>query len=476
MLPFYAFGAVSAVNHGAEWSTFANKSYLEYFVAAEYYTLIGAASLHGLSLLISAWLGIMFHRIAQMPPDMNPLEAHLTRRAHKRNKSSVASDYSLMSESVKRLSTPLEDHRKSGDPYETLSRPPSIPFMHTRQGSKDSFASSSRDSRMDLPSRQYQVTAANTARNSVSSMADVKRASAPPRTPRRGTYTEIPLSDAGSPSPSRPNSSRPHSMAAAPVSSQPINASPTRVARFTEAWYASDSLIGRTRERERAMETAGAGNPRSARAYEALSQAYDMDSDSDRENDMRGGPMDVSDDDDDIHMMGDGGSSPINATGHPNPLRSHPTPPKLQVPRLKTPAAPLGEVHHNSRSFSGSHDRTPKTTTTITSSEINNSGGDKKKNSLPRPQSWRFKAPRARDSSIQPEAGLFSASKPYGQLKPSTPPVMVGSGRQVSSGNDFENSGILSQGRGYRRNVSGKVAEEGMAGGEGYSRYSALNI
>jgi hypothetical protein len=53
-------------------------------------------------------------------------------------------------------------------------------------------------------------------------------------------------------------------------------------------------------------------------------------------------------------------------------------------------------------------------------------------------------------------------SRPYGDLKSATPPVMIGTNRKVSSGNDFETkhqSGIYE-----RRNVSGKIAEEGRGG------------
>jgi hypothetical protein len=63
-----------------------------------------------------------------------------------------------------------------------------------------------------------------------------------------------------------------------------------------------------------------------------------------------------------------------------------------------------------------------------------------------------------RSSFAERENGFFS--KPYGQLKPATPPVMVGNGRQVSSGNDYAHQSTLGIGR---RNVSGKVAEEGRA-------------
>ena len=52
----------------------------------------------------------------------------------------------------------------------------------------------------------------------------------------------------------------------------------------------------------------------------------------------------------------------------------------------------------------------------------------------------------------------------YGELKPGTPPLLVGKNRQVSSGNDYVD---LNGARGFSRDVSGKVAEEGRGGLEG---------
>ncbi|KAI5920249.1 hypothetical protein F4810DRAFT_447627 [Camillea tinctor] len=435
VLPLYAFGAMSVVNHGSEWSTILpTDSYNKILVDAEFYALISAGGLHVVSLGISAWLGHIFRRIAYMPPDLNPLEDHLTSRAkHKRNKSSVASGYTVTSEDEKRLSTALDG-----------SRPLSMPFTETRAaGSRDSFGPSKRDSRSDLPSRQYQIVPGNSPRNSAGSAADVKRASNP-RLAQRGTYTEIPLCETGSPT------SRPSSVAAP----QPINASPTRIARFTEAWYTSDSLINRTQQRERAINQA-----EKAQKYESLQQQgrYDVDSDSDRENAMR--PDDFSDDDE----FAPSSSNPIDAMGrlHPNPLRSNP-PPKPSPSPFRYSAPALGEVSANARSASGSQDiadAKPRRQSTLLS--IKGWGGGKGRN---------------RDSSIQTDEHFYA--KPYGELKPATPPVMVGSARQVSSGNDYD----LGAGAGAygRRNVSGKVAEEGLAGAGtgtrgGYSRYSVLN-
>jgi len=81
---------------------------------------------------------------------------------------------------------------------------------------------------------------------------------------------------------------------------------------------------------------------------------------------------------------------------------------------------------------------------------------------------------KMRNSSIQAEGDFYS--KPYGELKPATPPVMqvVGSGRQVSSGNDYDVSSGGAGGVFGRRAVSGKMAEEGRVR-ELVSRYAVLN-
>ncbi|KAI0543006.1 hypothetical protein GGR58DRAFT_5163 [Xylaria digitata] len=462
ILAFYAFGAVTVLKQSEDWDTIIeNKALLPIFIKSEYYGLVSAIGLHAVSLGISIYLCLMFRRISNMPPDMNPLESNLTSRTkHKRNKSSMASSY--MSESSKRLSTPLEDHRRSGAPYEDLSRPPSIPFMQTRRDSQDSFVSSKRDSRVDLPSRQYQITPGNSPRNSprnsVVSPADQKRKSNP-RLAQRGSYMEVPLHETNSPS--RPSST---------LNSQPINASPTRVAKFTEAWYASESLINRTQQRQRAMNATERTAAERSKAYEALNQQYgDNESDSERENSMR--PDDVSD------LEDDDGPINISANMHPNPLRLNPhpgTPPRearkapFELRDSRQPSQPvLTEMSSNRRSVSGSQDivdaqsaPAPARRPTILS------GWGRRKGN--------------RNSSIQADDQFYS--KPYGELKSATPPIPYGEekglkvteGRQVSSGNDYDLGSASNMG--YRRKVSGVAAEEGRAGPTSrYSRYSVLN-
>ncbi|KAI0196083.1 hypothetical protein EV127DRAFT_381004 [Xylaria flabelliformis] len=465
ILPFYAFGAITVSKQSNDWDTIiGNKTLLPIFIESEYYGLISALGLHAVSLFISLYLGLMFKRIADMPPDMNPLESNLTSRAkHKRNKSSMASTSTAMSEDGKRLSTPLEDRRRSGAPYDDLSRPPSIPFMHTRSGSQGSFASSNRDSRVDLPSRQYQITPGNSPRNSVASPADQKRKSNP-KLAQRGSYIEVPLHQTGSPSSSRPSSV---------ANPEPVNVSPARMTKFTEAWYASESLINRTQQRQRAQNASERTAAERSRAYEALNQRYgDDESDSEEENAMR--PEDVSDLEDD--------DDPINVSRnmHPSPLRLNPVPstpprdggstprqkstPKLRDSQQSQPV--LIEMSPNRRSVSGSQDIADAQPAPAPARRPTILGG------------WaRIKGNR--NSSIQADDQFYS--KPYGELKSATPPIPYGNekeetkgsaGRQVSSGNDYDlGSGTNA---GYRRKISGRAAEEGMAGPR-YSRYSVLN-
>ncbi|KAK7754040.1 hypothetical protein SLS62_003885 [Diatrype stigma] len=541
----YAFGAVVVHSQGGEWATLL-KSGSEgqglaatVLVPAEYWALVGAAGLHAASLGVSTYLALMFRRIARMPPDLNPLEDHLTRRAHKRNKSSVATTVASWesiadgsSSNTKRISTRLEEQRRSGAPYEDLAvRPPSIPFMHTRTGSKESFASSAtltspttpnakRDSRADLPSRQYQILPGKGSPASANTNAKRMSAPPPPSRQQRGSYAEIPLHD---PVPLPLVTSRPASIAgsqslyninSSSSSSSSKPSTPTtggpRTPRFTETWYASDSLVGRTQERLRAAEEEEKQQqeekPRSnAIAYAAILQPYDnpFDSDSDesdRENHKATATMgpdrryeqlsDSYDEDESDYDDEAGGEGEGRMSLYPDPLRAHPpikhtgrkNTPSPQRPRPKTPfrqplTAALSVINPNARSASGSRDI------------VDEASSGAYKLSVPKAGDRAAGAGsgsglgRNRDSSIQPEDAFYA--RPYGDLKPATPPVMlVGSrrsARQVSSGHDYYDLGSAGNGgygpRSYRRNVSGKVAEEGLAGpaaaqqtGGGYSR------
>jgi len=188
IIPFYAFTALVANTKHDTWQVILeNQDLTPIFSKVVFYLATVGGGLHLVSLADSLYLAVTFRKITKLPPDMNPLEDNLTSR-HKRNKSSI-STATILTEKEKRLSAPVESKRSSGSPYEDLSRPPTIPFFHTRTQSTDSFSTykdtppPSRDARADLPSRQYQLPS-NSPRTSVT---DLKRQSY--NSPKRTSYT-----------------------------------------------------------------------------------------------------------------------------------------------------------------------------------------------------------------------------------------------------------------------------------------------
>lgn len=486
------------------------QSLMEYFLPSLYYTLIGGGAMHFLSLCIGIWLALKFKQIARMPPDCNPLEDHLTSRQHKRNKSSMTAASTFATEDEKRLSTPIYGRRYSGVPNDDLSRPPSIPFHATRSSPRSSFGSA------DFPARQYQITPGNSPKNSPRNSAtgeDLKRMSgapssplsskpAPPphRSPWRGSYSsyaEVPTQDIVPDSPrSYGHQSRPSTGAVAShhpaITNAPDTAALPRPAKFTESWYASESLINRTQERnrainaaERAAEKRAAEQRKMVLGYESLSHPYDTrdsDSESDYEDGENGGRNGYR------GLMSPGADELDENDGdlasqHPNPLRSNPSlvnfaqttgkqsrRPNSEIHPIMRKSSALSEIDLNDGRVSGNQQSGKKAGGDITDEKPARSYGGLKA-SLSKRYTWAG-GPRNRDSSIQPESDFYS--KPYGELKSATPPVMIGSDRQVSSGNDLDLSGAGGGEAAKRyfsfgkRNVSGKVAEEGR--GIGWAR------
>jgi hypothetical protein len=384
VIPFYAFSALESsaqyklaqtgTGKDGQWSSLlpAGQTLMPILSGTAFLCSVIAGGLHVISLGLSLWLAVTFRKITKLPPDMNPLEDNLTSR-HKRNKSSMSVSTTI---SEKRISEPLESKRKSGAPYEELARPPTIPFFHTRQGSTESFSTynstppGSRDSRLDLPSRQYQIQS-NSPRTSI---VDLKRASyhAPISPAKRATYTEVPLSETASQRSSRQG-----------------------MGNLTEAWYTADSLPASKTNR---------ATPHKA-AYHPL--------------------FNNKDEEDDI-------TSAVS-TNHPNPLEANPPTPRLNEPTRKSPRkSALSEISLNQ-------------------SAVSQDLADQS---------------RQQDDAPEGKSNQFK-SKFYGELRAATPPVMIGSanGRQVSSGTDFPaKKGFKGFGK---RDVSGKVAEEGRGGASG---------
>ncbi|KAM0438882.1 hypothetical protein ACHAPT_001643 [Fusarium lateritium] len=426
---FYAFGALSVYNNGDKWQTrLSDQSLMDYFRPTVWYTLISSGGVHVITMCIAAWLCWTFRKISQMPPDMNPLESHLTARPkHKRNKSSLATFSTVDNES--RMSTAASDRRQSIIPHQGvhdgIEPPRAVPFTHTRNGSSTTVGS--RASRSNPPaSPQYQrvpTTPRRDRRDSAASKATTRTSAT--RSIYHDAYTDIPLDERNSPRPASGYNNR---------ASQP------RPAKFTETWMPTDSLISRTNQRNRQMEAAKtSATNRENKSYEALAQRYNNVDDSDSEYGDENNPSYAleSDTADDLR---------------PHPLRLNPltavraTPPRAQTPYFPS-ANSLSEVSSNARRVSASRDIADE-----------------------KPAAF---APRNRQSSIQPESDFYT--RPYGDLKSATPPVMMvgnNNARKVSTGNDYK---TYSSNYG-RRNVSGKVAEEGRGGlAAAGNRYSFLD-
>ncbi|KAM0199592.1 hypothetical protein ACHAPA_006903 [Fusarium lateritium] len=414
--PLYAFGALSVRTKSEIWITrLSNQSLMDTFKPALFYTFVAAGGLHVISLAIAGWLGFMFRKISLMPPDMNPLESHLTARPkHKKNKSSVMTASTMGSDSRRESIIPQEGIHDGIEP------PRTIPFQHTRNGSTTTVGT--RNSRSQFPpSPQYQrppTTPRRERRDSAASRATTRTSAT--RSIYHDAYSEIPLDEQDS---SRPPSSYRYS--------QP------RPAKFTETWRPTDSLISRTNQRNRELEAAKTSTAnRENKSYEALGQRY-VHEDSDSEYGDENNPSyDMGLDGDELR---------------PHPLRLNPPAEQRErtsPPRAKTPYFPfkdsLTDISSNARRVSASRDIADEKPA-LTSQK--------------------------RQSSIQPESEFYTRS--YGELKSATPPVMIGdNNRKVSTGNDYNQNATGAYGR---RNVSGKMAEEGRAAGNRFSFLDGRN-
>lgn len=131
---------------------------------------------------------------------------------------------------------------------------------------------------------------------------------------------------------------------------------------------------------------------------------------------------------------------------HPNPLEANPPTPR-HAPFPGRVDSPLSELSNNN-----SYGRD-----VVRESRNNNR---KSYNRTPAPSGDITDMTR---DEPQSQTDVFKA-KFYGELKPGTPPLIVGTanGRQVSSGNDYAGKGTFRV-----RDVSGKVAEEGRGGDAG---------
>ncbi|KAL5340778.1 hypothetical protein BJX70DRAFT_94169 [Aspergillus crustosus] len=134
LVPFYAFAAYLGYReYNADtysWQTLLSTDVdvITIIAKATFYLSVVNGGLHLISLGISALLFNIFRQIAHLPPDLNPLEDNLTARSHKRTKSEIAEKHAS--------SSTLDSTHSVAEPL--IGEPRKVPFMHTRaQSSED---------------------------------------------------------------------------------------------------------------------------------------------------------------------------------------------------------------------------------------------------------------------------------------------------------------------------------------------------
>lgn len=216
LIPFFVLTAVMSRNEytspSPSWQTLFDTGEANYkIIFATFLVSVVNGSLHLVSLFISLHLAVMFRQIAGLPPDMNPLEDHLTSR-HKKNKSSLQS-----------ITTPTSTNRNSKAEEALIVPPRTVPFLHTRAESLTNFAdiphpqSSTQNSRIDNPSTLYDEPRSKRSSRADNSIPIASR-------PSSAIYSEAYLTDT-----SRPQSTK-----------QPRSVSPL-IASDNENWTSQPS-------------------------------------------------------------------------------------------------------------------------------------------------------------------------------------------------------------------------------------------
>ncbi|KAI1923964.1 hypothetical protein LOZ65_003156 [Ophidiomyces ophidiicola] len=197
LIPLYVFiGIVSNIEYEQKsygWQTlFGTAEAREKIVQTLFLACSTVGGLHLISLGIDLYLAIMFRKISKLPPDMNPLEDNLTSRGPKRPRSEIAEKH--LSQST---TNSIEDNRHSLA-KEPLIASRTVPFMHTRTDSESTLsgpefrgaesprssyysAHSRMHSRTHLPNRQLRSSHGNKPNLDFSQLSAMKHAATPSR-------------------------------------------------------------------------------------------------------------------------------------------------------------------------------------------------------------------------------------------------------------------------------------------------------
>ena len=215
LIPLYVVTAIMAKiehrDHLYGWSTlFETPVAADKIIYSTFLACSAVGGLHFAGLIIDLYLAIIFRKIAKLPPDMSPLEDNLTSRPHKHSKSEIAEKHLSGS-------TAVSSNGDRDSLVQDFNEIPTVPvkFMHTRENSdatachspvgdeqRSSYhsARSHRYSRSDLPSQVFrQYEQASQPKPSIARTAAKRRGTA--SRPQSMVINDRPVLD-----PSRPGS------------------------------------------------------------------------------------------------------------------------------------------------------------------------------------------------------------------------------------------------------------------------------
>ncbi|KAE8393615.1 hypothetical protein BDV23DRAFT_32595 [Aspergillus alliaceus] len=157
LIPFYIFAAYLGFNQYTDnsyhWNTLLSSD-LEIttkIAQATFLLSVINGGLHAISLGISIFLGIIFRKISRLPPDLNPLEDNLTARPHKRNKSEITKKHASSST----LDSTMSGETLVGAPrtisfFHTRAK--------ASEGGSSNFSSDTRENRLSQMTMAYDHT------------------------------------------------------------------------------------------------------------------------------------------------------------------------------------------------------------------------------------------------------------------------------------------------------------------------------
>lgn len=142
-------------------------------------TATTAAGLHLVSAFLDIYLVIVFRKITKLPPDMNPLEDNLTRRKskHKHKNSSISAVTPFLDDDKRfsAQSTTSVDRNSQSDPLLSQEVPSptksQMSFMHTRTNSESAYSPHTPQSAYQSKERFSMYSQPQTARQSRTSLA-----------------------------------------------------------------------------------------------------------------------------------------------------------------------------------------------------------------------------------------------------------------------------------------------------------------